>query len=233
MGNGNPNIPVPVPALQHPLKHLNDKLASGAWAKIVAFGSSTTAGEGGIPPYPERLERALRGQYHKDRRISVVNRGVGGEDARQELDRLQHDVIDEKPDLVIWQVGTNTVWNGDDVTDTADAIRDGLDRLGDSMDIVLMDPQYVPALLTPERIGPAKSMVALIADAAVNAKAPVSVFRRFAYMQAWKRVERISFDRMLNPNDEHRLHHSDWSTQRIADALCQVMQRLLPPVVAS
>jgi hypothetical protein len=230
MGDGNPNIPVPVPPLQHPLTHLTAALARNGWAKIVAIGSSTTAGEGGITPYPERLERALRGPRPNERPIIVLNRGNGGEDAPDELKRLQRDVIDERPAMVIWQVGTNTVWNGDSLKLTVDAISEGLDLLGDRMDIVLMDPQYVPALLTPDRIGPAKSMVALIADAAANAKAPVSVFQRFAYMQAWKRVERISFDRMLDPTDNRRLHHSDWSTQRIADALCQVMQPLLPPV---
>ena len=87
--------------------------------KIVAIGSSSTAGEGGIAPYPCRLETALRDPNNwppngadrfKKRMIDVINRGVGGEEAPDERDRLERDVIDENPSLVIWQVGTNAVW---------------------------------------------------------------------------------------------------------------------------
>jgi hypothetical protein len=227
----NPNIPVPPPPFRHRLTNLARALAGDGLVKIAAIGSSTTAGEGGIPPYPERLERALRARpLYKDRPIVVLNRGKGGDEAPGELTRLQTDVIDQKPALVIWQVGTNAVWNGDDLDATAEAIRAGLELLHDrGMDIVLMDLQYVPAVLTPDRIGAAKTMVALIAAAAETAKAPVNVFQRFAYMQAWHRIEKISFDRVLDPTDLARLHHSDWSIQRITDALCQVMLEAIAP----
>ena len=46
--------------------------------------------------------------------INVINRGVGGEEATTELPRIQSDVIDEEPALVIWQVGTNAVFHSDD-----------------------------------------------------------------------------------------------------------------------
>jgi hypothetical protein len=32
-------------------------------------------------------------------------------------------------------------------------------------------------------------------------------------------VEQISFDRMVDPADEHRLHDSDWTAQRVAWAV--------------
>ena len=41
--------------------------------------------------------------------ITVLNRGVNGEEAADMLARLDTDVIAEKPDLVLWQVGTNSV----------------------------------------------------------------------------------------------------------------------------
>src|SRR5437660_12080344 len=93
------------------LPHVAGKLASGQGVVIVAFGSSSTAGYGTSSPeftYPNRLAAQLRRQY-PNAQIAVVNRGVGGEDAPEMMKRLQPDVIDAKPDLVIWQVGTNAV----------------------------------------------------------------------------------------------------------------------------
>jgi hypothetical protein len=43
--------------------------------------------------------------------LPVVNKGIGG---RIELQRFDTDVIAEKPDLVIWQVGTDAVWQSPD-----------------------------------------------------------------------------------------------------------------------
>src|SRR5258708_26463069 len=141
---GNPNIPVQPAAFTRRLNRFARALAGEGAVRIIAIGSSRTAGEGGIPPYRGRREAALRARY-PDRMICVLNRGKGGEDAPAELMRLQADVINLKPDLVIWQVGTNTVWNGDNLDATATAIRDGLGLLSAAdMDIILMDLQYVP-----------------------------------------------------------------------------------------
>ncbi len=52
----------------------------GGQARVVAIGSSTTAGEGGIAPYPQRLLADLRIKY-PNVGIEVINRGVGGEEA--------------------------------------------------------------------------------------------------------------------------------------------------------
>jgi lysophospholipase L1-like esterase len=191
-------------------------------ARIVAIGSSTTAGEGGIAPYPSRLLSLLRSQY-KDVGIDVINRGVGGEEAPVELKRFDRDVIEQKPDLVIWQVGTNAVWQRPDQNpkpptfeQTTTAIRDGITKLKayGHADIIMMDLQYVPAVVTPAKIDKATAMVEAIAKIA-HVKG-VSVFGRFALMKGWHKVERISFDRMVDPNDVERLHASDWTTDRMS-----------------
>jgi lysophospholipase L1-like esterase len=219
----NPNIPGHPIAFRHHLTNLADRLDGRGPIKIVAIGSSTTAGEGGIVAYPYRLETALRTKY-QGRMIDVLNRGKGGDEAPEEYARLRTDVLDEKPALVIWQVGTNAVWKGDSLSNTVEAIKAGLELLQDEgMDIVMMDPQYVPAILTDDKIEAANRMVSLIADAADDAKTPVNVFQRFALMREWHRAERISFDRMVNPTDADRLHHSDWSAQRVGQALCDVI----------
>ena len=80
-----------------------------------------------------------------------------------------------------------------------------------------MDLQYVPAVLTPAKKGKATAMVEAISELA--REAGVNVFRRFAFMKGLYQVEQVSFDRMVDPTDETRLHDSDWATQRVAWAV--------------
>ena len=90
------------------------------------------------------------------------------------------------------------------------------------MDVVLMDLQYAPAILSDNRIKEAELMVKLISDVAA-ANPPVNLFRRFDLMRRWHEVEKSSFDRMIDPSDSDRLHQSDWSAQRIGQTLCEVI----------
>jgi hypothetical protein len=220
----NPFIPSRPLAFARPLQNLADQIATDDPVKIVAIGSSSTAGRPPVIPYPYRLETFLRQTYrdhtdsNKDRLINVLNRGLGGEEAPLERARLERDVVSEHAALVIWQVGTNAAWKGDHPIKVRDAIRSGLDllkRKAPRMDIVLMDPQYVPALVAPDEFRRrADAMEALIADAA--AAAEVNVFRRFRLMQQWHEDEQVSFDALVDPDDRDRLHQSDWSTVRVA-----------------
>nr|WP_249803277.1 SGNH/GDSL hydrolase family protein [Bradyrhizobium sp. 21] len=184
--------------------------------KVIAIGSSTTAGEGGIAPYPQRLLADLRIKF-PNVEIEVINRGVGGEDAPLELKRFDHDVFDLRPDLVIWQVGTNSVWQpaGPSFADTTKDIREGVDRLLDAkrIDVILMDLQYVPAVLTPTTRKKADAMVEAISQ--IAHEKGVNVFRRFALMKGWHDVAKIAFDRMVDPGDDTRLHASDWTTDKM------------------
>jgi lysophospholipase L1-like esterase len=216
-----PGQPAP---FQHPMSRLRERLAGAGAIKIAAIGSSTTAGTDNIVPYPQRLEAALRARVTK-RNFDVLNRGVSGEEARVELDRMRRDVIDEHPTVVIWQVGTNAAWKKElDLDDTGKAIREGLVMLAAaSVDIILMDLQYVPALLVPDKIERAHKMNRLIDEAAAGATVPVNVYKRFDLMQQWYEAEKVSFDRMVDPGDPTRLHHSDWSVTRMAEALADVI----------
>jgi lysophospholipase L1-like esterase len=212
-------IPVQAAPFEQPLTILANRLRDQGAVKVVAIGSSTTAGEGGIAPYPQRLLADLRIQFPKAT-IDVINRGVGGEEAPQELMRFKHDVFEQNPDLVIWQVGTNAVWQSADqkppsFEKTTRAIREGVDQLlaARRMDVILMDLQYVPALLTPAKQASAIAMVDAISEIA-HAKG-VNVFRRFELMQGWHDIAKISFDRMVDPGDDTRLHASDWTTDKM------------------
>jgi lysophospholipase L1-like esterase len=210
----NRYIPAHADAFEHPLPNFANRLKGHGPIKIVALGSSSTAGEGDIVPYAYRLQTSLRDKF-KNRMIDVLNRGIIGEEAPQELARMRADVIAEAPVLTIWQVGTNAVWQRG-LDEVAAAIEQGLRVLAGAptpMDIVLMDLQYAPALLTDDKIDATRRMLSLINQLATAAK--VNVFRRFDLMRRFLEVERHSFDTIIDPRDETRLRQSDFSAGRI------------------
>jgi hypothetical protein len=105
----------------------------------------------------------------------------------------------------------------------------GLERLrGQPMDVVLMDPQYVTAMLLDERAEDSERMVALISAAAE--KANVNLFRRWALMRHWHVHNNVAFEQMLDPTDQpDKLHQSNWSTFRVSRALCDAIIKVLQP----
>ena len=129
---------------------------------------------------------------------------MNGEEARDMLDRFETSVIAEKPDLVLWQVGTNSVLRDQPLAPTSLFIREGVRRLKVSgADIVLIDPQFAPRVIAkPE----AEVMVGLISSAAKEAN--VDLFQRFAVMRYWHETDNIPFATFIAPDD---LHHNDWS----------------------
>jgi hypothetical protein len=220
----NDYVPAHADAFQYGLRNFARRLAGSGSIKIVAIGSSSTAGEGDIVPYPYRLETALRARY-SNRMIDVLNRGIISQEAPDELKRMRDDVIAEAPALVVWQVGTNAVWQkGHNLDDVADAIAQGLTLLGSqpSMDVVIMDLQYAPALLTNDKIDATRRMQSLIQQLAAAGNR-VNVFRGFDLMQKFLMLERHSFDLIIDPTDENRLHQSDFSARRIGYELAAVI----------
>jgi acyl-CoA thioesterase-1 len=205
-------------SLKHPLPHLNAALQFQPKIRIVAIGSSSTAGVAPVLPYPPRLELLLR-QKFPDRMIDVINRGIGGQEAPDELLRFQS-VFDEAPALVIWQIGTNAIFHDMDRKQVAAAIEAGLQRLsGLTADVVLMDLQYTRAMT--DKLEAAMDMVARIAAAAEKAK--VNVFRRFALMQRWV-DDQIPID-ALEDGDASHLHTGEWATFLVSRLLSDAIER--------
>jgi lysophospholipase L1-like esterase len=237
MNSSPPLIPVPPAPFAYDMPHFAAAIAAAGAVRIVALGSSTMSGRGGIAAFPYRLEAVLRDRYD-NRRIDVVNRGVGGEEAPKELARIDRDVIVERPCLVIWQMGTNAVWQSKEQhppshDETIAALRDGIRRLREAgaIDIILMDPQCVPAMLTTATRDGTDKMVAAIAE--VSHQAQVNLFRRFELMKGWHEIEKISFDVMVDPGDDARLHDSDWLTRRLSEAFGNVILARVPKPVPS
>jgi len=203
-------------AFKYGLRHLTRSFARQRKIKVVAIGSSSTAGESGIIPYPCRLQMVLRNRY-PDRMIDVLNRGISGQEAPEELSRFEPDVIGEAPALVIWQVGTNAIYHRDqyDPHRVAGTIATGLGLLsGLEMDVILMDLQYAPVLLTKEKKADTELMVSLISAAAETAE--VNLFPRFALMKQWQDGDKIPPATLINADG---LHQTEWSTNCVTRAL--------------
>ena len=70
-----------------------------------------------------------------------------GEVAEGAAERLKADVAALKPDLVVWQVGTNDAIARIEEHEFADELRSTLSWLAEhKIDVVLIDPQYVERL---------------------------------------------------------------------------------------
>ena len=107
------------------------KLLAGRPLRIVTLGSSSTAGAGASAArfsYPSRLAVELA-QRRPAATIEIVNRGANGEDAWENMKRLETDVLEAKPDLVIWQMGTNAILHDIDYADFERVVQEGIDRM--------------------------------------------------------------------------------------------------------
>jgi lysophospholipase L1-like esterase len=197
------------------LPHVAAKLAGGQPVTIIAFGSSSTAGYGSSAPeftYPNRLAAQLHRQY-PTADITVINRGQGGEDAPEMMRRLQTEVIDMHPDMVIWQVGTNAVLRNLDPADTARMVEDGAARIqAAGADLVLVDPQYSPAVNA--KADSASKMVGLLHKVAELRH--IGIFPRFEVMRDWHEKQAIPMESFVISDG---LHMNDWGYACFAQLL--------------
>jgi lysophospholipase L1-like esterase len=197
------------------LPHVAAKLAGGQPVTIIAFGSSSTAGYGSSAPeftYPNRLAAQLHRQY-PTADITVINRGQGGEDAPEMMRRLQTEVIDMHPDMVIWQVGTNAVLRNLDPADTARMVEDGVARIqAAGADLVLVDPQYSPAVNA--KAESASKMVGLLHKVAELRH--IGIFPRFEVMRDWHEKQAIPMESFVISDG---LHMNDWGYACFAQLL--------------
>jgi acyl-CoA thioesterase I len=137
--------PKATPSLGLQLPRLGRALRATHTARVLAIGSSSTAGVGASSPartYTARLEvdleKALAGTD-----FDVVSHGLGGELAQGAADRMKREVEEVKPDLVIWQVGTNDAFRHVAIDSFKNCLRKTLAWLKEQkIDVVLINPQY-------------------------------------------------------------------------------------------
>jgi acyl-CoA thioesterase-1 len=139
-----PNADIATPV---PLPRLAEKLGQKQPIRILAIGSSSTRGIGATAPrktYPAQLksilDKALNGTE-----AQIINRGVSGELAQVTAERLRTEVALEKPDVVLWQVGTNDALSRVAPSDFENTVRSTVKWLQENkIDLVLVGVQYTP-----------------------------------------------------------------------------------------
>jgi lysophospholipase L1-like esterase len=158
------------------------RLKSGEPLKIVAIGSSSTVGLwvlASAATYPEVMRRELL-RLRSNATISVVNSGRVGDTIQDNIARFERDVLAHRPDLVVWQLGTNdVVWGGRPNQLLKDTVTEGVKVLKAApADVVLMDLQYSPMVLASSYY---PTIEAIITDVAKQER--VGLFSRFALMR--------------------------------------------------
>jgi acyl-CoA thioesterase I len=194
------------------LPHTARAIRRGEALVIVAIGSSSTQGVGASEQartYPALLAEELRRRWPR-LAVTVVNKGIGGETAEQMLARFTRDVLPYRPQLVIWQTGSNEALVSQDVQGYEKTVREGIARLkATDVDVVLMDPQYAPRVLGQPQHQPIVDTIGRVAN-----DLNVAEFQRFAVMRHWVtsgeyRMEDVISRDQLHMNDAsyHCLAH--------------------------
>lgn len=217
------------PAVKLPpiaLPQMRRALSTGQEVTIVAFGSSSTEGSHASDmrhTYPavlqDELEAALPGSH-----IAVLNRGIGGQDAPEMITRLDTDVLDAHPTLVIWQLGANGAMRGSDPAAFQNIVDDGVRRLERSgADVILMDNQRSPAVLA----SPSHTQIdQALADVARRDDA--RLFARGRLMELWQDAGHPYAEFLADDG----VHHNDLGYACVAKALAQSMLEGLGPPAA-
>lgn len=204
--------------LANPLARVAHKIATNEPIVIVAVGSSSTAGAGASTPaasYPSRLAVELK-QRFPNNSFTVLNRGVNGEEVADMLSRFDTAVMAAKPDLVLWQLGTNSIIRDHSLAEHGRAIHEGITKIRSvGADVVLIDPQFAPKVIAKAQASRAVELIATTAK-----REDVDLFRRYDVMKHWRDVDHIPFDTSVAPDG---LHLNDWSYACMAKGLGQAI----------
>jgi acyl-CoA thioesterase I len=193
------------------LPHTGEALSRKHDLRVVAVGSSSTEGTGASAPartYPAQLDAILE-QRFPVAKIEVINKGIGGETAAGTLARLDRDVLSFRPDLVIWQLGTNDALRNVDAKAFGAQAVEGIRRIRESgADLLLLEPQFLP-----KQEGNATYAAYVEAVRALGAAHGLPVFRRSEVMKYWLDSKQFTPATMLSAD---QLHMTDASYHCLA-----------------
>jgi lysophospholipase L1-like esterase len=204
------------------------RLTAGEPLRIVALGSSSTEGTGAVNPYntyPSQLRTALQRLFPRSR-IAVLNRGVGGEDTPAMLARFQRDVLAERPDLLIWQAGTNTALRDGDPAQLVEELGQGI-RIARAagIDVMLMDSQRAPRYDAKPYGRDFLRHVQAVADVS-----RVPMIQRNAIMSHWLESGQFTMATMIHADG---LHMVDASYICLGRAVARMIARQAPVPIAA
>jgi lysophospholipase L1-like esterase len=172
------DLPIPL------LPHTRAALATNQPLVVVALGSSSTRGWMATDiahSYPALLQKELNQALPKAD-FAFINRGIGGQDAPEELARLDADVLAVRPQLVIWQVGANGAVHDESPRIFKNLVEEGIAKLkAAGTDVMLMDNQRSPRILaSPEHSVMDQTLQQIAAETGVN------LFSRGTLMDHWQ-----------------------------------------------
>jgi len=201
---------------RRPLRALNRAVRAKRNVKVLAIGSSSTVGVGASSAsatYVAKLETSLEGSI-KGMNFDVVGRGLSGEVAQGAADRMKKEVDETKPDLVVWQVGTNDALRHVSLDKFKTCLSTTLAWLAEhKIDVVLIDPQYGAVLTKDEHY---ERVVAAVAEVAREAR--VLLVDRF---EAMKELQRERGDTFYLTGDN--LHLNDRGHRCMAEQLTRAI----------
>lgn len=202
--------PLVLPRVKEVLDH-NSELT------IVAFGSSSTQGWHSTSiaqSYPAVLQAELSAAL-PEAHVAVINRGIGGQDAAEMLPRIESDVLNIRPTLVIWQVGANGAIKDRDPDRFRALVAEGVQKIKNAgIDIVLMDNQRAPLILAaPHHLQIDQAMVD------ISTRTATSLFDRGALMDQWQ-LSGHPYEQFIS-NDG--VHHNDLGYHCVAQALASAI----------
>jgi len=175
------------------LKHAREAYRAGKPLRIVAFGTSSSAGTGAAnraEAYPARLQADLQERFAIP--VEVVNKSVGGQSARQMASRLEDDVVSLEPSLVIWQTGTVDSVGNLQLEDFGRALSQGVEMLEkEGIDVIFMNMQYSRRIELLVNYGPYVDMMNAVAT-----QSGAVLFDRLEMMRHWAGEGRLDFDNM-------------------------------------
>jgi lysophospholipase L1-like esterase len=166
-----------------PLKRVAAAVGKQHRLTIAVFGtgSSTLAGaDGPSMAYPSRLDAALNQRLFQVA-VKVVSRTKNGLIADGMRRGMKELLVDEKPDLVIWQTGTVDAIRRVEPDEFRTALDLGVETLqGGGADVILMNMQYSPRTESMIALGPYADDMRAVAQ-----QREVPLFDRFAIMRYW------------------------------------------------
>ena len=148
---------------------------------VVGTGSSILAGpDGPRSAYPARLEAVLKQKLPSVvvKVVSLVRTRMTTEDLARGMEKM---LVDEKPDLVIWQTGTLDAIRRIDPDEFRAALEDGVETLHKGgADVILMNMQYSPRTDIMVPLGPYADNMRVVAQ-----QHEIPLFDRLAIMRNW------------------------------------------------
>ena len=210
------------------LPHLQAAVVTRTEGLIVTLGSSSTEGamaSDSAHTYPAVLQ-AMLAKALPSAHIAVINRGIGGQDAPEELARLDSDAIAVHPQLVIWQVGANGAMRHADPVEFHTMVEEGVNRLIKAgIDVVLMDNQRSPKVLAA-----VDHIILEDSLAHVARETNVNLFSRSHLMDAWS--DEGAKPGLFTASDG--LHHNDLGYLCVSQALArQIVAAVRAPLAVS